>query len=107
MRDPYHGAKLVDQLKSWAEAGWQGRIPIRRISCIDYIHAGRHLTMLRVVSRQNMTTSRSSLIEGEFRSWASFFQSYCKYFVLLVVVITTSRIHVCVMCFDICQQSIH
>ncbi|KAG1792927.1 uncharacterized protein HD556DRAFT_1444006 [Suillus plorans] len=24
MRDPYHGPKLVEQLQSWAEAGWQG-----------------------------------------------------------------------------------
>ncbi|KAG1790364.1 uncharacterized protein HD556DRAFT_1446297 [Suillus plorans] len=22
MRDPYHGPKLVEQLQSWAEAGW-------------------------------------------------------------------------------------
>ncbi|KAG1832791.1 hypothetical protein EV424DRAFT_1342292 [Suillus variegatus] len=24
MKDPYHGPKLVEQLQSWAEAGWQG-----------------------------------------------------------------------------------
>jgi len=22
LQDPYHGPKLVEQLKSWAEAGW-------------------------------------------------------------------------------------